>query len=180
MKNLFLTIAFAVVPVVSSAQTAQDLLRDHQTPGDVLTNGMGYNAQRYSPLTKVNRGNVKRLVPVWNTSLANMLGEEEQPLVYDGALYVTNHRATYAINAQTGRVLWKDDLEYDAELPRVFCCGQVNRGPALYAGRLFRGTPDAYIQALDAKTGKELWKTLVMDWRDGYSMTGAPLVANGK
>lgn len=179
MRNLFLTIAFAVVPVVAPAQTAQDLLKDHQTPGDVLINGMGYNAQRYSPLAKINRGSVKRLVPVWNTSLANMLGEEEQPLVYDGALYVTNHRSTYAINAQTGRVLWKDDLEYDAELPRVFCCGQVNRGPALYEGRLFRGTPDAHIQALDAKTGKELWKTMVMDWRDGYSMTGAPLVANG-
>jgi alcohol dehydrogenase (cytochrome c) len=179
MSRAFLAALIFLAPASAWAQSAQELLNDHQTPGDVLVNGMGYSAQRYSPLGKIDTGNVQRLVPVWNVSLANMLGEESQPLVWDGMVYVTNHRSTYAVNAATGRVAWKNDLEYDPELPRVVCCGQVNRGPALYEGRLFRGTLDAQLQALDAKTGKELWKTKLMEWQDGYSATGAPLVAAG-
>jgi alcohol dehydrogenase (cytochrome c) len=75
--------------------------------------------------------------------------------------------------------LWRNNLDLDPGLARVICCGQVNRGAAIYEGKMFRGTPDAFVQALDAKTGKELWKTKLLDWQDGYSITGSPIVANG-
>jgi alcohol dehydrogenase (cytochrome c) len=161
------------------AQTTQQLVNATRTPGDVLINGMTYDAQRFSRLTQINRSNVGRLVPVWNVALTNNLGEESQALAWNGSVYITNHRATYAIDAKTGKVRWKNELEFDAEVPRVVCCGQVNRGAAIYEGRLFRGTLDAHVQALDARTGRELWKTRLIEWRDGYSVTGAPLVANG-
>ncbi|SNS88102.1 alcohol dehydrogenase (cytochrome c) [Noviherbaspirillum humi] len=164
---------------LSGAQTTQDLLNDAQTTGDVLVNGMGYAAQRYSPLTQINKTNVKRLVPVWNTSLASNTGEQAQPVIHDGVMYVTTFNATFAIDALSGRVLWRSALDLDPGLARVICCGQVNRGAALYEGKVFRGTPDAFMQALDAKTGKELWRTKLLDWEDGYSITGSPIVANG-
>jgi alcohol dehydrogenase (cytochrome c) len=164
---------------IASAQSIQDLVNDAKTGNDVLINGMGYNAQRYSQLTQINKRNVKRLVPVWNTSLASNLGEQAQPVIYNGIMYVTNFSSTFAIDALTGRILWRNNLDLDPGLARVICCGQVNRGAAIYDGKVFRGTPDAFVQALDAKTGKELWKTKLLDWQDGYSITGSPIVANG-
>jgi alcohol dehydrogenase (cytochrome c) len=164
---------------IASAQSIQDLVNDAKTGNDVLINGMGYNAQRYSQLTQINKRNVKRLVPVWNTSLASNLGEQAQPVIYNGIMYVTNFSSTFAIDALTGRILWRNNLDLDPGLARVICCGQVNRGAAIYEGKMFRGTPDAFVQALDAKTGKELWKTKLLDWQDGYSITGSPIVANG-
>jgi len=178
-SSLCILIAAAGLAAAVQAQTAGELTDAARHPSTVLINGFAYDAARFSGMTQIDRDNVKRLVPVWSTSLDNNLGEESQPLFYDGVLYVTNHRATYAISARSGRVLWKDVLDYDPELPRVICCGQVNRGAALYEGKLFRGTLDAHVQALDAKTGKELWKTRLIDWRDGYSITGAPMVAAG-
>ena len=142
-----------------SAQTSEDILTAHVKGESVLSNGMGYAAQRFSPLKQINTKNVKQLVPVWSTSMASNLGEEAQPLVFNGVMYVTNFNSTLAINALTGRILWKHTLELDSGVPRVICCGQVNRGPALFEGKVFRGTPDAHMLALDAKTGKELWRS---------------------
>ena len=171
--------ASLVVTPAARAQTTEQLTQATKTPADVLINGFAYDAQRYSRLAQVNRGNVKRLVPVWNLSLNNNLGEESQALAWNGSIYITNHRATYAIDARTGRMRWKNELEFDAEVPRVVCCGQVNRGAAIFEGRLYRGTLDAHVQAIDIQTGRELWKTKVIEWRDGYSITSAPMVANG-
>ena len=183
MKNLKLLMTLSMLLISSqltiNAQTSEDILKAHVKGESVLSNGMGYYAQRYSALKQINTKNAKHLVPVWNTSMASNLGEEAQPLVFNGVMYVTNFNSTLAINALTGRILWKHNLELDAGVPRVICCGQVNRGPALYEGKVFRGTPDAHMLALDAVTGKELWRTKLMDWQDGYSVTGAPIVANG-
>jgi len=182
MHRIAIPLAACALIILSGAawgQSARELLDADRQSANVVINGFAYDAARFSRLTRINRDNVKRLVPVWNTSLNNFLGEESQPLFYDGIVYVTNHRATYAIAAASGRVLWTNELDYDPELPRVVCCGQVNRGAALYEGKLFRGTLDAQIQALDARTGKELWKTRIIDWHEGYSITGAPMVARG-
>ncbi len=161
------------------AQTAAALAADQDTPGDVLTSGMGYGQQRFSPLRQIDTRTVSRLVPVWNMSTNNMLGDEAQPLVHEGVMYYTTGKSTYAINALTGRMLWKHELDYGPDIGRAALSGQVNRGPALLDGRLFRTTLDAHVIALDAKTGKELWKSKSADYTKGYSMSVAPLVANG-
>ena len=84
----------------ASAQTLDDLKKDGNggSTDNVLTYGMGYHQQRYSPLKQVNKQTVKRLVPVWNLSLDNNWGEQAQPIVYNGVMYVTNARATVAID----------------------------------------------------------------------------------
>lgn len=161
------------------AQTADDLKNDAVTPGDVLTYGMGYAQQRYSPLKQINRQTVKRLVPAWSYSLANNLGEEGQALVWDGVTYMTDHDKTVAVDAMTGKEIWKSVFEYPPETTRVVCCGIVNRGGALFDGKLYRTTLDANVIALDAKTGKEIWRTKSGDPKAGYVMTGAPQIVDG-
>jgi alcohol dehydrogenase (cytochrome c) len=167
------------IPFMALAQTAEELKNDHTTPGDILTYGMGYGLQRHSPLTQLNRDNVKRLVPAWSYSMADNQGQQAQPLVKDGVMYITDHSKTVALEALTGRQIWKAAIEYPPETTRVVCCGIVNRGAALFDGKLFRGTLDGNVIALDIKTGKEVWRTKAADPKDGYSITGAPLLANG-
>jgi len=169
----------AAVPVLALAQSADDLKNDHKTPGDVLTYGMGYAQNRFSPLTHINRDNVKRLVPAWSYSMADNRGQEAQPLVKDGIIYLTDHEKTVALDALSGRQIWKSVIEYPPETTRVVCCVIVNRGAALFDGKLYRTTLDAHVIALDVKTGKEVWRTKSADPKDGYSMTVAPLVADG-
>ena len=118
-------------------------------------------------------------MPVWNYSLADDRAEESQPIVYQGVLYVTTHNATMAVDAKTGKQLWKTKVEYPPETPRIVCCGIINRGAAIYDGKLFRTTLDAHVISLDAKTCKELWRQKAADIKEGYSMTVAPLVADG-
>src|SRR5437762_930381 len=164
---------------VVSAQTLDDLRNDGKNTDNVLTYGMGYHLNRYSALDQINKGTVKRLVPVWNLSLDNRWGEQAQPLVYNGVMYVTNARWTVAIDVATGKQIWRTEVDWLPETPRVVCCGVSNKGAALYNGKVFRTTLDAYVVALDQKTGKEVWKEKAAEWTDGYSMTVAPLVANG-
>lgn len=179
-KALAASAALSVVLCTGAlAQSADDLKMDASTPGDILTYGMGHGQQRYSPLDQINRDTVKRLVPVWNYSLNDSRGQETFPLVMDGVMYVTSHNATAAIDARTGKQIWKTMVEYPAETPRVACCGIVNRGAAIYEGKLFRTTLNANVVALDAKTGEEIWSTNSIDFKAGYSMTVAPLVADG-
>jgi alcohol dehydrogenase (cytochrome c) len=96
------------------AQTLDDLKKDGNggSTDNILTYGMGYHQQRYSPLEQINKQTVKRLVPVWNLSLDNNWGEQAQPITYNGVMYITNARATVAIDVATG----KADLETDPRL----------------------------------------------------------------
>jgi alcohol dehydrogenase (cytochrome c) len=165
----------------ASAQTLDDLKKDGNggSTDNILTYGMGYHQQRYSALKQINKQTVKRLVPVWNLSLDNNWGEQAQPIVYNGVMYVTNAKATVAIDVATGKQIWKQTLDWPPETPRVVCCGVSNKGAAVYNGKIFRTTLDAYVVAYDAKDGKELWKSKAAEWKEGYSLTVAPLVANG-
>ncbi|TMG81757.1 MAG: PQQ-dependent dehydrogenase, methanol/ethanol family [Betaproteobacteria bacterium] len=182
-----LATASAVLLLVAGAAGAQTLdelkndgrFNDATRTDNVLTYGMGYHQQRYSPLNQINRNTIKRLVPVWSVSLDNNWGEQAQPIVYQGVMYVTNARHTVAIDVASGKQLWRHTLDWPADTPRVVCCGVSNKGAAIYNGRIYRTTLDAHVMALDAKTGKELWKTKVAEWKDGYSLTVAPLIANG-
>jgi alcohol dehydrogenase (cytochrome c) len=163
----------------ASAQTLDELRNDGRNSDNILTYGMGYHQQRYSPLNQINARTVKRLVPVWNLSLDNNWGEQAQPIVYNGVMYVTNARATVAIDVATGKQLWKHTLDWPAETPRVVCCGVSNKGAAIYNGKIYRTTLDAHVLALDAASGKELWRSKAAEWKEGYSLTLAPLIANG-
>lgn len=161
------------------AQTADELKNDTSDPSSILTYGMGYGQQRHSSLDMVNADNVGKLAPAWAYSLADTRGQESFPMLYDGVMYVTTHNSTVALDAVTGRQIWKSVIEYPAETPRVACCGIVNRGSAIYGGRLFRTTLDAHVIALDMETGEEVWRTKSIDYKAGYSMTVAPTIADG-
>ena len=180
MKKLLLSfVSLLCCCNVATAQTAQDLLTDGKNTENVTTYGMGYDQKRYSPLKQITTANIKRLVPIWNTTLSNMLGEQAQPLVYEGVMYVTNAAWTFAIDVATGKQIWRTEVNYDPATPRVVCCGVSNKGPAIYNGKLFRTTLDAFVVALDMKTGKQLWKEKFAEWKEGHSSIAAPIVANG-
>jgi alcohol dehydrogenase (cytochrome c) len=172
-------LAFSAFAASAPAQTSADLNADGGKGDNVLTYGMGYHQNRYSPLKQINRQTVKRLVPVWNVSLNSAYGEQGQPLVHDGLLFAADAEATVAIDVATGRQAWRVPVDFDPGTPRVVCCGVSNKGPAVYNGKVYRGTLDAFLVALDQKTGKQVWKEKVAEWKEGFSITGAPLVANG-
>ncbi|WP_238371842.1 PQQ-dependent dehydrogenase, methanol/ethanol family [Heliomarina baculiformis] len=174
-----LALLLAVGATSVHGQTAEELINDTSTTGDVLTYGMGYGQQRYSPLDQINTETASQLTPVWAYSLDDGRGQESFPLVRNGVMYVTTHKATMAIDAMTGKQIWKTSVEYPAETPRVACCGIVNRGVAMLDGKLFRTTLDAHVIALDAETGEEIWRKKSIDFKTGYSFTVAPLVADG-
>ncbi|MBV9629508.1 MAG: PQQ-dependent dehydrogenase, methanol/ethanol family [Xanthobacteraceae bacterium] len=172
----------ALSGVSSLAQTSQDLKAAGGTTGDVLVYGMGYSGQRFSPLTQINKENVSRLVPVWAYSLADLQGGEGFPLVKDGVIYVTTHNATVAVDALSGKQIWRVIHEYPPETLRVVCCGIVNRGAAIYEGMIIRALMDDRLVALDSATGKEIWTAKSPDpvtHANGYAMTGAPLIVDG-
>ncbi len=168
-----------LLPLSSQGQTNEELVKGATDKHNVVNYGMGYNLQRYSELTQINAANVKNLTPVWNYSLDDNRAEESQALVYKGVMYVTTNNATMAIDAKSGAELWKSKIEYPADTLRVVCCGVINRGAAILDGKLFRTTLDAYVIALDAKTGKELWRKQAADYKVGFTMTVAPMVADG-
>ena len=179
MKRLAPAAALLFAAALATAQTLDDLKNDGKNPDNILTYGMGYAQQRYSPLSQIDRKSVRHLVPVWNLSLDNNWGEQAQPIVYDGVMYVTSARATVAIDVATGKQILKQTLDWPPDTPRVVCCGVSNKGAAIYNGKVFRTTLDAHVVAYDAKTGKEIWKSKAAEWKDGFSLTVAPLVANG-
>ena len=179
---LFAVLLSAAMPFAAFAQTADDLKNDEKTPGDVLVYGMGYSANRFSPLTQINKENVRKLVPVWAYSLADLQGGESFPLISDGVIYATTHNATVAVDALSGKQIWRVIHDYPPENLRVVCCGIVNRGAAIYEGMVICALMDNRLVALDAKTGKEIWMVNSPEPalpQNGYAMTGAPLIVNG-
>jgi alcohol dehydrogenase (cytochrome c) len=114
---------------------------------------MGLDRKSYSPLKLINKSNVKRLVPVWSTSLMNDWGELSAPAVYDGVIYAINGQWTFAMDVETGKQLWRTRVESEVDRP-----GITRGAPLLYNGKLFRVTIDNHLVALDMKTGKEVWK----------------------
>ncbi len=179
---LLLTLSVGLVAVKVNAQTSRDLVNDSKSTDDVLVYGMGYNAQRFSPLTKINKSNIKKLVPIWSYSLNDNRGAESFPIIHDGIIYATTHNSTVAVDALSGKPVWKVLHDYPPETLRVVCCGIVNRGAAIYEGKVIRSLMNNIVMAMDAKTGKELWSTASpapATIENGYAMTGAPLVVGG-
>jgi alcohol dehydrogenase (cytochrome c) len=177
MKKLLLCTALLslwAAPVV--AQTNDELIHDGRNPENVLTQSMGFDRKSYSPLKQIDKTNVKRLVPIWNTSLMNDQGEMSAPTVYNGVIYVINSKWTFAIDAETGRVIWRTPVKLESDVKR----NAYNRGAAVIFNRkLFRVTIDNHVVALDMKSGEELWNQKYADLKDGFYSTGGPMIANG-
>jgi alcohol dehydrogenase (cytochrome c) len=107
MNRFVLATALALLAAAPAlSQSLDDLKNDGngKNTSNVLTYGMGYGQNRYSPIKQINKQTVKRLVPVWNVSLNSSYGEQAQPLVYDGVLYATDAEATVAVDITTGKL----------------------------------------------------------------------------
>jgi alcohol dehydrogenase (cytochrome c) len=173
---LALPLALTICAVSGLAQSADELVNAGRNADNVTTHSMGYDRKSYSPLRQITRANVKRLVPVWTTSVWNETGELAAPAVYNGVMYVINGRWTFALDARTGRQIWRTPVVLEQGTPGA----PVTRGgPAIYNGKLYRVTYDNHLVALDMKTGREVWNQKFADKQDGYYSTGAPIVANG-
>src|SRR5579885_2403399 len=161
--------------------TYERLLKADQEPGNWLMYSNTYNSWRFSRLDQINTQNVNRLHVKWLFQGRHQEKFETTPLVVDGIMYLTRpENAIYALDAETGRVLWS--YEY-RNPPRTYnCCGKVNRGLAILGNRLFMNTLDMHIIAIDAKSGRELWKTEMYDYTaaGGYAAPGAPLALKDK
>jgi alcohol dehydrogenase (cytochrome c) len=177
MKTFRLLASVLAVWVATGvAQTTNDLLNTGKNTDVLTTHSMGYDRKSYSPLRQINRTNVKRLTPVWTTSVWNEMGELAAPAIYDGVMYIINGRWTFALDARTGRQIWRTAVTLEMGTTGA----PITRGgPVLYNGKLFRITYDNHLVALDMKTGKELWNQKYAEGKEGYYSTGAPIIANG-
>ena len=110
---------FLPAPVFSQSQ--QDLIKGSANTDNVVNYGMNYSQHRYSTLTQINKNNARNLVPVWSLSLESELGEQAQPMVYDGVIYAANAKFTVAVEAATGKTLWRTPVNFDPASPRVVC-----------------------------------------------------------
>ncbi|WP_136414985.1 PQQ-dependent dehydrogenase, methanol/ethanol family [Herbaspirillum sp. ST 5-3] len=146
-----------------------------------LSHGRTYAEQRYSPLAKINDHNVDRLGLAWFADLDNDRGLEATPIVVDGVLYATlAWSRVFAADAATGKKLWEFDPGVEKSKGRHACCDVVNRGVAVWKGKVYVGTIDGRLIALDASSGKQIWSAQTTDNTLAYTITGAPRVVNGK
>ncbi|WP_200808600.1 pyrroloquinoline quinone-dependent dehydrogenase [Tistlia consotensis] len=158
----------------------QDMLSRAAGDGNnfLHTNG-NYAQTRYYPARQINTSNVSKLRPAWVFQTEVSESMETTPIVVNGVMYVTtafNH--VYALNAKTGEELWH--FKHNMGPITTYCCGPNNRGVAVSGNKVFMGTLDAKLVALDAATGKQLWEAEVADPEQGYSETMAPTVVDGK
>jgi PQQ-dependent dehydrogenase (methanol/ethanol family) len=166
--------------VPKSINVSQDML--NKSAGDTknwLHTQGNYDQTRYYPASQINATNVKQLRPAFVFQTEVMESMETAPIVVDGVMYLTtSYNHVYAVDAATGKGFW----HYKHKMGPVttFCCGPNNRGVAISGGRLFMGTLDAKLVALDAKSGKVLWETQIADPEKGYSETMAPTVVDDK
>jgi len=146
-----------------------------------MTYGRDYSEQRYSPLDQIDTETVGELGLAWFADLDTARGQEGTPLVIDGRIYITTAWSKVkAYDAATGKALWAYDPEVPGETGPKACCDVVNRGMAAWGDRLYFGTLDGRLIALDRETGEEAWSTVTVDQSKPYTITGAPRVIDGK
>ncbi len=152
---------------------------NEQPPADVdwPLHGLTAHEDRHSPLDQIDRENVERLGLAWSFATGSRRGQEATPLVVDGVLYATSTWSrVFALDAKTGRELWRYDPKVPRDVGRKACCDVVNRGVAHREGRIYVGSLDGRLIALDAKTGSELWRVQTVPKGGDYTITGAPRV----
>jgi len=150
-------------------------------PGNWMSYGRTYSEERFSPLKQINDQNVARLGLAWTFDLDTHRGQEATPLVIDGVMYFTSAWSkVFAVNAATGEKIWSFDPKVPPEWAVNSCCDVVNRGVAAWNGKLFVGTLDGRLIALDAASGNMVWQAQTTDPSKRYTITGAPRVVKGK
>ena len=178
-------------PWVSVAQQPQSIddaaLREAGRRGEEwITHNGSWSEQRYSPLSQINATNINRLGPAWYADIPASPGlpqnrQEASPLAYNGKLYsIAPWSVVYAIDARTGKEVWRQDPEVNQHVWQTrICCGVVNRGIALYQGKIVAPVVDGRLRALDAESGRILWQTRVSPENMPYTITMAPRVIKG-
>ena len=150
-------------------------------PGEWLTDGRTQDEQRYSPLEKISDLNVQQLRLAWTFDTGTDRVLEATPLVVDGVMYTTaSWGIVFALDAKTGKQLWKWDPKVDPRYERFACCDVVNRGVAFYKGRVYAAAFDGRLTALDAKTGEVVWSVITVDQTRAYTVTAAPRIVKGR
>lgn len=168
------------VPDVAAVD-ARRLAAANKEPGNWMAHGRTYDEQRFSPLAAIHSDNVSQLGLSWYADLDTERGQEATPIVVDGVMYVsTAWSKVLALDARTGKQLWTFDPKVPGEWAVHGCCDVVNRGVAVWMGRVYIGTFDGRLIALDARTGQPVWEQLTIDRRYPYTITGAPRIVKGK
>jgi quinohemoprotein ethanol dehydrogenase len=175
----------SIHPIRGSSRVAQvtdaRLMHPEREPQNWISYGGGWAEQRFSTLAQINVQTVGQLKPAWYFDYDTTRGQEATPLVVDGVMYVsTAWSKVYALNAKTGEKIWFFDPKVPGAAGIPACCDIVNRGVAVYKGKVFVGTVDGRLIALDAQTGKPVWTAVTTPAGTTYSITGAPRVARDK
>ena len=171
---LILVVAGAVA-VAQTEVTYETLLNASDHPENWLMYSGQYSSQRFSRLDQINSDNAARLELKWIRQLNTLSRVETTPLVVDGVMYATlPDNIVFALDARTGNEFWRFQHPVPEQLS--LCCGKQNRGVAMLGDRLFVGTLEGKLLALDSKTGELLWETAVAEAKSGHSITAAPLV----
>ncbi len=166
-----------------SAQPDDVAIREAATlhPAEWISHGRTYSEQRYSPLARIHEDNVAQLGLAWVYETGTIRGLEATPLVHDGVMYGTGSwSVVFALDAKTGREIWRYDPLVPRRVGAVACCDVVNRGVALYRGRVYVGALDGRLIALDARSGEPVWAVQTTEPSRPYTITGAPRVVKGK
>ena len=179
--GLGLGAALLTACVTSHPETDDSALRAADADSaNWLSYGRTYSEQRFSPLHQINEHTVATLGLAWSFDLGTLHGLEATSLVKDGVIYTTSAwSVVYAIDARTGHLLWRYDPLVPKETGKFACCDVVNRGVALYRGRVFVGTIDGRLVAIDRATGTPAWSVQTTPKGGPYAITGAPRVARG-
>src|SRR5450755_3575104 len=173
--------ALAVLPLVAAGiAAAAATAAAVDAPQNWYTGGRDGDGTYYSPLTTLNASNVSQLGFAWQYDLGQPLrGQEATPIVIDGVMYTSGTWGyVYAVDAATGEELWRYDPKPDYKAARNPCCDMVNRGVAIWKGKVYVAAVDGRLHALDAVTGKKIWSVdTIYDHSQPYSSTGAPQIA---
>ncbi|MGB0954493.1 MAG: PQQ-dependent dehydrogenase, methanol/ethanol family [Panacagrimonas sp.] len=166
---------------VAAVDGARIIAADSE-PGAWMSHGRTYDEQRFSPLKKINDQNVADLGLAWSYRLDVDRGTEATPIVVDGVMYATGALSiVYALNPVTGELLWKFDPKVPAAIGGKGCCDVVNRGVAVWDGKVYVGAYDGRLIALDASSGEPVWSVnTIIDRERNYTITGAPRIIKGK
>ncbi|WP_441241526.1 PQQ-dependent dehydrogenase, methanol/ethanol family [Tardiphaga sp. 768_D3_N2_1] len=170
------------IKAVTSAIDSAAITANTATSKDWPTYGLDYAETRFSKLNQITAENIKDIGLMWTYNLESIRGVEATPLVVDGIMYVSAPwSVVHAVDVRSGKRIWTFDPGVDREKGYRGCCDVVNRGVALYKGKVFVGAYDGRLVALDAATGTKVWeKDTVIDRKMSYTITGAPRVFNGK
>ncbi len=181
LRGTIVAVALAHSFAAAAEVDAARMLGAANNSTDWLTHGRTYEEQRFSPLARLHQGNVKELKLAWFFDLDTTRGQEATPIVIDGTMYVTSAWSkVFALDARSGRELWRFDPQVQGAKAIDACCDVVNRGVAAWGHRVFVGTLDGRLIALDRVTGKPAWSVQTTDPAKRYTITGAPRVIAGR